>query len=101
MPKRKLESVAEMAVQVASQAIASTLSPKLSCSPGASPGRAIENCSKCYRQLSELSNLKSSGVLTLEEYEAEKKSSYERIERDSLIKRCSHNILPMLYSHTQ
>ena len=32
----------------------------------------IENCSRCYSQLSELNNLKLAGVLTEEEYAAEK-----------------------------
>ena len=35
---------------------------------GNSPAKLIEYRSKCYRQLSELNNLKSSGVLTEEEY---------------------------------
>ena len=71
IPKRM--SVSDIAVHAATQ-IASTLTPKAGCSPETSPGRVIENRSKCYRQLSELNNLKSSGVLSLEEYEAEKKA---------------------------
>ena len=73
-PKRKPDSVAEIAAQAASQAIAATLTPKASCSLGVSPGRVIENQSKCYRQISEINNLKSSGVLSSEEYEAEKQA---------------------------
>ena len=65
-PNRKSESVAEMAAQVASQAIAYTLTPRAtSSSLGASPGRVIENRSKCYRQLT---GTEQSGVLSPEEY---------------------------------
>ncbi|XP_064390049.1 uncharacterized protein LOC135337959 [Halichondria panicea] len=39
---------------------------------GCSPVRAIENRSKLYKQLNELSNLKSSGVLSDQEYLSEK-----------------------------
>ena len=39
-----------------------------------SPVKAIENRSKLYKQLSELNNLKSSGVLTEEEYVSEKQA---------------------------
>ena len=60
-PKRKSsETMAETAAHVASQAVASNLTPKASSSAGTSPGRDIESCSKCYRQLSELNNLKAS-----------------------------------------
>lgn len=73
-PKRKSsETMAEIAAHVASQAVASTLTPKAGSSAGTSPGRVIESRSKCYRQLSELNNLKASGVLSFEEYQAEKK----------------------------
>lgn len=53
-PKRKSENVAEIVAQATSQAIAATLTPKPSSSLGASPGRVIDNRSKCYRQLSEI-----------------------------------------------
>ena len=41
---------------------------------GCSPVRAIENRSKLYKQLNELSNLKSSGVLSDQEYLSEKQA---------------------------
>ena len=37
-----------------------------------SPAKLIENRSRCYRQISELNNLKIAGVLTEEEYQMEK-----------------------------
>lgn len=73
-PKRKSATVADIAAHAATQAIASTLTQKAGCSPGTSPGRIIENRSKCYRQLSELNQLKASGVLSPEEYEFEKEA---------------------------
>ena len=107
-PKGKLESVAEITAHVASQAVASTLTPKASCYVGTSPGRVIENCSKCYCQLSELNNLKSSGVLSLEENEADKKSSDEIIEDSTSVNYMyrvpslyTHKMLHMLCNHVQ
>ena len=41
---------------------------------GTSPAKVIESRSKLYKQLSELQNLESSGVLTDEEYKSEKES---------------------------
>ena len=41
-------------------------------SPGTSPAKSIESRSKCYKQLSDLNSLKMSGVITEEEYKAEK-----------------------------
>ena len=46
-------------------------SPALS---SCSPGRVIENRSRCYKQLGELINLKASGVLSEEEYCLERKA---------------------------
>ena len=43
-------------------------------SSGASPARKIENRSKCYRQLKELHDLKSAGIVSDEQYEVEKRS---------------------------
>ncbi len=63
-PKRRSESATERAVQVASQAIASALTPKVVSSASSSPGKVIDNRSKCYKQLGELKNLRSSGVLS-------------------------------------
>ncbi len=62
-------------------AITNVLSPKssaqLSKGPnihGCSPVKTIESRSKLYKQLSELSNLKSMGVLSEEEYLSEKQA---------------------------
>ena len=41
---------------------------------GTSPAKVIESRSKLYKQLGELQNLESSGVLTDEEYKSEKES---------------------------
>ena len=60
------------ALMDAATAIASALSPKVaSC---ASPAKGIENRSKLYKQLGELQNLRSMGVLNDDEYQTEKKS---------------------------
>ena len=49
---------------------ASTVTPSRS-GNGTSPARAIEGRSKCYRQLTELKNLKDTGVLAADEFDAE------------------------------
>ena len=62
----------------AAVAISSALSPRPSISPshrmGHSPSKMIDSRSKCYKQLSDLNNLKLSGVLTDDEYAKEKES---------------------------
>ena len=69
-----------LALQDAVTAIASALSPRLGSSSTvsvmgtASPVKVIESRSKLYKQLIELQNLESSGVLTDEEYRTEKES---------------------------
>ena len=40
----------------------------------ASPAKSIDNRSKCYKQLGDLNELRSSGVLTEEEYQSEKEA---------------------------
>ncbi len=52
-PRRKSESATDIALQAASQAIASALTPKALSSPASSPGKLIENHSKCYKHLAE------------------------------------------------
>ena len=72
--KTSQESVVETVTQVAKQ-ISSALSPpphSTSSSAGTSPARAIESRSKCYKQLIDLKNLSVSGILSGEEYQAEK-----------------------------
>lgn len=71
-------AVSAAATQV-STAIVSALTPKStterpSASTGISPARIIDNRSKCYRQLSDLQNLKSQGVLSEEDYLREKEA---------------------------
>ena len=85
-PKRK-DSFADAVLQ-----IAVALSPKVTSTRGdltsGSPAKLIENCSKCYKQLSELNNLKLSGLLTEDEYDGEcqaimsvlKKSKYRQTD---------------------
>ena len=58
-----------MALTEVATAIASALSPH-----GSSPAKLIEGRSKCYKQLSELNNLKASGIISNEEYLTEKES---------------------------
>ena len=65
------------AITDAACAITSVLSPKhnaLPKGPNSSPVKAIESWSKLYKQLSELNNLKSIGVLSEEEYTCEKQA---------------------------
>ena len=72
--KTSQESVVETVTQEAKQ-ISSALSPppqSMSSSVGTSPARAIESRSKCYKQLIDLKNLNVSGILSDEEYQAEK-----------------------------
>ena len=45
-----------------------------SCGRGSSPAKLIEGCSKCYKQLSELNNLKVGGIISDEEYLTEKQA---------------------------
>ena len=59
----------------AASTIASAISPGIpvkATSTSQSPGKIIESRSKLYKQLSELRNLHSSGVLTEEQYQTEK-----------------------------
>ena len=72
--KGKDASMTEAFTQMAKE-ISNALSPATT--PRArpqvsSPGRLIDDRSKCYKQLNELNNLKSSGILSEEEYQSEK-----------------------------
>ena len=71
-PKRR-DSFADAVSQ-----IAVALSPKVASTRGdgtsGSPAKLIENCTKCYKQLSELNNLKLLGLLTEEEYDVERQA---------------------------
>ncbi len=71
---RSDHGVAEALTRVANQ-ISGALTPVQASNRntlGASPAKLIENRSKCYKQLSELNNLRSAGVLTEDEYHSEK-----------------------------
>ena len=46
-----------------------------------SPAKLIDNRTKCYKQLSELSNLKESGLLSDEEYYAEREAIMEVLKK--------------------
>ena len=48
---------------------------------GTSPAKLIDNRTKCYKQLSELSNLKQSGLLSNEEYYAEREAIMEVLRK--------------------
>ena len=48
---------------------------------GTSPAKLIDNRTKCYKQLSELSNLKQSGLLNNEEYYAEREAIMEVLKK--------------------
>ena len=65
-------SVAEALTQAA-VAISSSLSPRAPdhSQARASPSKVIEPRSKCYKQLSDLNNLKECGILRIEEYTME------------------------------
>ena len=76
--KKKVEGTLADALTVVADKLSGAMSPH---SPGSttsrisaacSPARLIENRSKCYKQLSKLNTLKSSGVLTEVEYMSEK-----------------------------
>lgn len=64
-------------------AITAALSPKHSPAVGiaGSPAKVIEGRSKLYKQLSELQNLRSSGILSEEEYVTEKESIMDLLKK--------------------
>lgn len=82
--KSQQSPVAELLTEAAT-AISSALSPKPTSSPtsglGTSPAKLIESRSKLYKQLSELQNLRSMGVLTEAEYCSEKESIMELLKK--------------------
>ena len=74
--KKKKDSSVSEALTQAAMAISSAISPRHAAiqpsSMGTSPAKEIESRSKCYKQLSDLNGLKTSGVLSEEEYLTEK-----------------------------
>ena len=71
--KKSQNSVSHLMSEAAT-AITSALSPKETSAVGSSPAKVIEGRSKLYRQLSELQNLKSTGILSESEFCSEKES---------------------------
>ena len=78
--KREQSSMSEALIQAA-LAISTAFSPRAPLSSsssnqplGTSPAKEIESCSKCYKQLNELNQLRSSGIITEDEYFEEKES---------------------------
>ena len=70
--KKKLENYLTEALTVVATKSPSSPSLTRSHTSGGSPTQLIDNRSKCYKQLNELTTLKSNGVLTDEEYMCEK-----------------------------
>ena len=63
------------AVTQAAHAISSAFSPPPSATTNCpSPAKVIEACSRCYKQLHDLKNLKETGVLTDDKYSGEKEA---------------------------
>lgn len=81
---KKSEPPVANLVAEAATAITSALSPKASGpgpSSGCSPAKLIESRSKLYKQLTELQNLRSSGILTKDEFDTEKESIMELLKK--------------------
>lgn len=78
-PKKK--STQDDSFSQAITQIASALSPQASRGsiPGRSPGRLIDSRSKCYKQLTDLSNLKQLGLLDDTEYCGEREAIMEAL----------------------
>ena len=71
------QALTQAATQVSSAIVAaftprSVPSGSSTSQTGISPAKIIENRSKCYRQLTELQNLRSQGLLSDEDYSHEK-----------------------------
>ncbi len=72
--RKKSQNSVSHIMSEAATAITSALSPKDTSAVGSSPAKVIEGRSKLYRQLSELQNLKSTGILSESEFCSEKES---------------------------
>ena len=79
--KKEQDSSVAHALTEAATAITSALSPRVAGASVGSPAKLIESRSKLYKQLSELQSLRSSGVLTDEEYKAEKEVIMELLKQ--------------------
>ena len=71
-PRKKSNNISDALTHVV-DSIAAVLSPSSSpkATVGKSPAKLIERRSKCYKQLSELNNLRTAGVLSDSEYQLE------------------------------
>ena len=86
--KKNEQSSITKAFTDAACAISNALSPRLSNVPGkgsnlntSSPMKVIESRSKLYKQLGELKNLVTIGVLSEEEYKSEKETIMDLLEK--------------------
>ena len=68
------EALGEVAKHVSAAFSGAIPSARSSSGNIASPAKSIDNRSKCCKQLGELNDLKSAGVLTEEEYQSEKEA---------------------------
>jgi hypothetical protein len=76
------QALTQAAIQVSSaivaaftpQSVAVSSGPTSTSQTGISPAKIIDNRSKCYRQLTDLQNLRSQGLLSDEDYSREKDS---------------------------
>ena len=55
--------------------------PMKTTSSSHSPAKAVDIRTKCFQQLADLNNLKSTGVLTAEEYDCQKKAIIETLNK--------------------
>ena len=88
--KKKPSASANDPLSQAISQLAAALSPSVTPSSshasrgaalGASPAKLIDNRTKCYKQLSELSNLKESALLSNEEYYAEREAIMDVLKK--------------------
>lgn len=79
-PNRKKDRSVAQALSLIADKMTPNDSPQKANSSNSSPARMIENRSKCYRQLMELHDLKSAGVLTEAEYLEEKRSVVQTLK---------------------
>ena len=83
--RKNVQSPVAQLLTEAATAITSALSPKPNVSPSSvtpsSPVKLIESKSKLYKQLSDLQNLRNTGILTETEYCTEKATIMELLNK--------------------
>ena len=77
----KSDSLTQAITQIATALSPGTTSSSRGPMLAVSPAKVIENRSKCYKQLADLSNLKQSGLLDDEEYAAERQAIIEVLKK--------------------